>query len=97
MLSDSPARVMSSPGSPQKTLSIFWSYFFTDALQAVLSNWRKEFQKWAPSMDVVLYDGPPEERRVLRTDHLERGTFNVLITHYDLVMRDKAVLRKVGF
>lgn len=42
-----------------------------------------------------MYDGSPEERKQLQRDFVEKGTFNVLITHYDLVMRDKAALKKV--
>lgn len=42
-----------------------------------------------------MYDGSPEERKQLQRDFLEKGTFNVLITHYDLVMRDKSALKKV--
>ncbi|DBA90498.1 hypothetical protein WJX77_002407 [Trebouxia sp. C0004] len=65
------------------------------APKAVLSNWGQEFVKWAPDMAVVMYDGSPDERKQLQRDRLEKGTFNVLVTHYDLVMRDKAALRKV--
>lgn len=63
--------------------------------QAVLSNWGQEFIKWAPDMAVVMYDGSPDERKQLQKERVEKGTFNVLVTHYDLVMRDKAALRKV--
>ena len=66
-------------------------------VQAVLSNWGQEFAKWAPDIGVVMYDGAPDERKQLQKEQVEKGTFNVLITHYDLVMRDKAALRKVHF
>lgn len=46
-------------------------------------------------MSVVMYDGSPDERKQLQRDRVEKGTFNVLVTHYDMVMRDKAALRKV--
>ncbi|KAK9808778.1 hypothetical protein WJX72_003449 [[Myrmecia] bisecta] len=65
------------------------------APKAVLSNWQSEFAKWVPNMNIVAYDGSPEERKVMRVDQVEQGTFNVLLTHYDLVMRDKAALRKI--
>ena len=65
-------------------------------LQAVLSNWRTEFDKWAPGMRVVVYDGGPEERKQLRADVVDRGAFTVLITHYDLAIRDKSALKKVS-
>lgn len=70
-------------------------HFLGGLWQAVLSNWGQEFIKWAPDMAVVMYDGSPDERKQLQKDQVEKGTFNVLITHYDLVMRDKAALRKV--
>jgi hypothetical protein len=42
-----------------------------------------------------MYDGGQEERKVLRAQHLEKPNFNVLVTHYDLVIRDKASLKRV--
>lgn len=56
-----------------------------------------EFGKWAPSMGVVLYDGGMEERKAIRAEHLEKQqpAFNVLVTHYDLIIRDKNFLKKV--
>ena len=35
-------------------------------------------------------------RRVMRQEAIETGAFNVLLTHYDLAIRDKSVLRKVS-
>ena len=55
-----------------------------------------EFAKWAPSMGVVLYDGGMEERKVIRAEHLDKPAFNVLVTHYDLIIRDKNALKKVA-
>ncbi len=67
-----------------------------DAVQATLSNWANEFAKWAPPLAVVMYDGAPEERRQIRAERLDAGpSFTVLLTHYDMVIRDKAFLRKV--
>lgn len=45
-------------------------------------------------MRVVMYDGSPDERKQLRADIVDRGAFTVLITHYDLAIRDKAALKK---
>ena len=43
-----------------------------------------------------MYDGSPEERKAIRAEHLEGpANFNVLLTHYDLIIRDKSLLRKV--
>jgi superfamily II DNA or RNA helicase len=65
--------------------------------KAVLPNWAAEFAAWAPDLDVILYDGRPDERAMLRGRVLAgnggRG-FCALLTHYDLILRDKAVLAK---
>ncbi|CAH9091501.1 unnamed protein product [Cuscuta europaea] len=65
------------------------------APKAVLPNWMSEFQTWAPSIIAVLYDGRLEERKALREEYSGEGKFNVIITHYDLIMRDKAFLKKI--
>jgi SWI/SNF-related matrix-associated actin-dependent regulator of chromatin subfamily A protein 2/4 len=59
----------------------------------VCPNWRNEFERWLPECEIILYDGNGWERRALR-DQVLRGKFQVIITHYDLVMRDKATLTK---
>lgn len=64
------------------------------APKAVCPNWRNEMERWLPDVECVLYDGTGPERRVLREDVVLPGKFTVLITHYDLVMRDKATLTK---
>ena len=65
------------------------------APKAVLPNWAHELATWAPTIVTVLYDGRAEERRVLREENGGEGKFNVLVTHYDLIMRDKAFLKKI--
>ncbi|KAG8370177.1 hypothetical protein BUALT_Bualt14G0090100 [Buddleja alternifolia] len=65
------------------------------APKAVLPNWVNEFTTWAPSISAVLYDGRLDERKAMREECSGEGKFNVLITHYDLIIRDKAFLRKI--
>ncbi|XP_058192879.1 probable ATP-dependent DNA helicase CHR12 [Rhododendron vialii] len=65
------------------------------APKAVLPNWVNEFSSWAPSIMAVLYDGRLDERKAMREEYSGEGKFNVLITHYDLIMRDKAFLKKI--
>ncbi|KAM0016323.1 putative DNA helicase chromatin remodeling SNF2 family [Helianthus debilis subsp. tardiflorus] len=64
------------------------------APKAVLPNWINEFSTWAPSIAAFLYDGRLDERKAMR-EELSEGKFSVLITHYDLIMRDKAFLKKI--
>ncbi|KAH7655866.1 Nucleoplasmin ATPase protein [Dioscorea alata] len=65
------------------------------APKAVLPNWLNEFSAWAPSIIAVLYDGRLDERKAMREEYSGEGKFNVMITHYDLIMRDKAFLKKI--
>ena len=46
------------------------------------------------SIKTFLYDGRLEERKAMKEELLGEGKFNVLITHYDLIMRDKLFLKK---
>ncbi|XP_015888043.3 probable ATP-dependent DNA helicase CHR12 isoform X1 [Ziziphus jujuba] len=65
------------------------------APKAVLPNWVNEFATWAPSIAAVLYDGKAEDRKAMKEELSGEGRFNVLITHYDLIMRDKTFLKKI--
>ncbi|KAL7144672.1 hypothetical protein ABFS83_07G028500 [Erythranthe nasuta] len=67
------------------------------APKAVLPNWVNEFMTWAPSISAVLYDGRLDERKAMKEEYSGEGKFNVLITHYDLIIRDKAFLRKINW
>lgn len=61
---------------------------------STLSNWTLEFDKWAPSITKVIYKGSPQLRKVLGTQ-LRTMKFNVLLTTYEYVMKDKSVLAKI--
>ncbi|KAK8943780.1 Chromatin structure-remodeling complex protein SYD [Platanthera guangdongensis] len=65
------------------------------APKAVLPNWLTEFGTWAPSISTVLYDGGVNERKAIKEEISGEGKFNVLVTHYDLIMKDKVFLRKI--
>lgn len=61
---------------------------------STLSNWMLEFDKWAPSVIKVAYKGSPNMRRTL-TPQLKAGKFNCLLTTYEYIMKDKALLSKI--
>ncbi|KAJ8766328.1 hypothetical protein K2173_022387 [Erythroxylum novogranatense] len=67
------------------------------APKAVLPNWINEFSTWVPEDEImaILYDGRLDERKAIREQISKEGKFDVLITHYDLIMRDKAFLKKI--
>lgn len=61
---------------------------------STLSNWVLEFEKWAPSVIVVAYKGSPGVRRSLQAQ-MRNSKFNVLLTTYEYVIKDKSVLAKI--
>jgi SNF2 family DNA or RNA helicase len=61
---------------------------------STLSNWVNEFSKWLPAASVICYKGTPQQRRdIFRNEVM--GHFNVLLTTYEFVIRDKSSLRKL--
>ncbi|XP_065863380.1 probable ATP-dependent DNA helicase CHR12 isoform X2 [Euphorbia lathyris] len=69
------------------------------APKAVLPNWIHEFSTWVPEDEIraILYDGRLDERKLIREQISRDGSFEVLITHYDLIMRDKSFLKKINW
>ena len=61
---------------------------------STLSNWVLEFQKWAPSVVSLSYKGSPAARRAVQYQ-IRSGRFNVLITTYEYIIREKAILSKL--
>ncbi|CAB3380987.1 Hypothetical predicted protein [Cloeon dipterum] len=61
---------------------------------STLSNWVLEFEKWAPTVLVVAYKGSPCMRRTVQSQ-MRSTKFNVLLTTYEYVIKDKAVLAKM--
>lgn len=53
-----------------------------------------EFEKWAPTVIVVSYKGSPTVRRVIQSQ-MRAAKFNVLLTTYEYIIKDKGVLAKV--
>jgi len=60
---------------------------------STLTNWTLEFEKWAPSVVKVVYKGVPSTRRQIQLTALKQG-FNVLLTTYEYIIKDRPVLSK---
>lgn len=54
-----------------------------------------EFQKWCPSAHVICYKGTPGQRKEIYREQVKNGHFNVLLTTYEYIIKDKASLRKI--
>jgi ATP-dependent helicase STH1/SNF2 len=62
---------------------------------STLSNWMLELMKWAPKIRAVVYKGPPVHRKVLLSNVLSAGSYNVLVTTYEYIIKDKLQLSKI--
>ncbi|XP_035033235.1 chromodomain-helicase-DNA-binding protein 1-like [Hippoglossus stenolepis] len=60
---------------------------------SVLENWKEELERFAPSLTVLCYKGDKERRA-----ELQRGTktqdFHVLLTTYELCLKDASFLKR---
>merc|ERR1712223_670320 len=61
---------------------------------STLSNWMMEFEKWAPSVVALSYKGSPQARRSAQAT-IRSGRFNALVTTYEYVIKDKAIMSKI--
>ncbi|XP_051525599.1 probable global transcription activator SNF2L2 isoform X2 [Myxocyprinus asiaticus] len=61
---------------------------------STLSNWVYELDKWSPSIVKIAYKGTPSMRRSL-VPQLRSGKFNVLLTTYEYIIKDKQILAKI--
>ena len=61
---------------------------------STLTNWNLEFEKWAPSIKRIVYKGPPLARKNQQTQ-IRYGQFQVLLTTYEYIIKDKPVLSRI--
>jgi ATP-dependent DNA helicase len=74
--------------------------FLIAAPLSTTSNWVAEFEKWTPSIPVVLYHGDKKEREKLRKTRFKNpGTkdFPVVVTSYEICMNDRKFLTHFGW
>ena len=62
---------------------------------STLSNWMLELKKWGPKIKVLIYKGPPANRKKIIIQALTSRKFNVLLTTYEYIMKDKQQLSKI--
>ncbi|TGZ79073.1 hypothetical protein EX30DRAFT_321878 [Ascodesmis nigricans] len=65
--------------------------------KSTLDNWYREFQKWTPEVNVLVLQGDKESRKDLINDRVLNQDFDVLITSYEMVMREKTHLKKFAW
>ena len=61
---------------------------------STLTNWNLEFEKWAPSVSRIVYKGPPNARKQ-QQEKIRQGRFQVLLTTYEFIIKDRPILSKI--
>lgn len=69
---------------------------------STLTSWQREFETWAPDMNVVVYLGDVISRKTIRDyewihQQTKRIKFNALLTTYEILLKDKGVLGNINW
>ena len=65
--------------------------------KSTLDNWKREFEKWTPDVKVLVLQGAKDDRAKLINEHVLTSNFDVLITSYEMVLREKSHLKKFAW
>ncbi|ROT35639.1 SNF2 family domain-containing protein [Sodiomyces alkalinus F11] len=65
--------------------------------KSTLDNWNREFTRWTPEVNVLVLQGAKDERHALINDRLVEEKFDVCITSYEMILREKAHLKKFAW
>lgn len=64
---------------------------------STISNWSLEFSRWIPGLAdfIVVYKGVPAARKKIYHKKIQHGAFNICLTTFDYVLKDKSSLSKI--
>lgn len=65
--------------------------------KSTLDNWKREFARWTPEVNVLVLQGAKEERHQLINERLVDENFDVCITSYEMILREKSHLKKFAW
>ncbi|KAG9347098.1 hypothetical protein JZ751_006025 [Albula glossodonta] len=65
--------------------------------KSTLYNWMNEFNRWVPSLKAVCLIGDRDERNAFIRDVLLPGEWDVCVTSYEMLIREKAVFKKFNW
>ncbi len=65
--------------------------------KSTLDNWHREFKMWTPEVNVLVLQGAKEERHALINERLVDEKFDVCVTSYEMILREKSHLKKFAW
>lgn len=93
-------------GKTLQTISFLgWLKFYRDrprfhlvvVPKSTLNNWAREFEFWVPGFNVAVLQGSKEDRNELIQTKLLTQNFDVLLTTYEMCLREKGALKKLSW
>lgn len=96
-------------GKTIQTISFLYYLFKAQALYgpflcvvplSTMTAWQREFEIWAPEMNIITYLGDVQSREIIRQyewvfANTNRQKFNAILTTYEILLKDKAFLGSV--
>ena len=73
--------------------------FLIVAPLTTLNNWRKEINRFSPSIPCLIYHGPKDQLKKLRDKHFKtKGpSFPWILTSYEVCLNNATSLKKIDF
>ena len=65
--------------------------------KSTLGNWMNEFKKWCPTLRAVCLIGDQETRNAFIRDVMMPGGWDVVVTSYEMILREKSVFKKFNW
>ena len=62
--------------------------------KSTLHNWMNEFKRWCPIIRAKKFHGNAEERTRQKEEEISPGKFDVCVTSYEMVIKEKGHLKK---
>lgn len=65
--------------------------------KSTLDNWAREFKMWTPEVNVLVLQGAKDDRHQLINERLIPEKFDVCVTSYEMILREKSHLKKFAW
>ncbi|CAF2685735.1 unnamed protein product [Rotaria sp. Silwood2] len=65
--------------------------------KSTLRNWMNELRRWVPSLNSVCLIGSQDERSRIIQEEIEPGGWDVVVTSYEIVLRESTILKKYNW
>lgn len=71
-----------------------WGQHLIVVPTSVMMNWELEFKRWCPGLKILCYYGSAAQRKLKRKGWNDPESFHVVITSYQLILKDQPIFRR---